>query len=294
MGIQNKDVKNTMEMTRLEFVEKLKTTKRMVYPIGSVEQHGPHLPLGTDFMSAVGFGEELARKMDCFLAVACPYGVTPYQTPWPGTVTLTTQTMVTLLLEVWGEYYRNGIREMVCVVGHEGDLLPTKYAADEAQRMYPDMRFIITEPDYNVHMCFPDIQRHHANHQEALQVMFYDWDYKVDTSLCDNISDTQVAHDEHERYRRGDIYPVMRDFREVCPSGYYGVMGQFSVKEAKHILDVTTDDVIKFVNEFFEHNKSAFAMGDPGNKAVIEKEEGRIDSATHNSGIRWNASEHDL
>lgn len=282
MSIQNKVVKNTMEMTRLEFAEKLKKTQRMVYPIGSVEQHGPHLPLGTDFMSSVGFGRELARKMDCFLAVACPFGVTPYQTPWPGTVTLTQETMVTLLLEVFGEYYRNGIREMVLVIGHEGDILPSKVAADEAQRKFPGMRFILTEPYRNVHNCFPEFEMHHANHQEALQVMFYDMDYKVDTTLCDNPSDVQTAHDEHERYRRNDVYPVMRDFREVCPSGYYGVMGQPTVEEAKHMLDVTTDDVIAFIEDFFEHNKSAFAMGTEANQVVIEKEHGRIDSGVEN------------
>lgn len=281
MSIQNKVVKNTMEMTRLEFAEKIRKTQRMVYPIGSVEQHGPHLPLGTDFMSGVGMGRELARKMDCFLAAACPYGVTPYQTPWPGTVTLTQETMVTLLLEIWGEYYRNGIREMVLVIGHEGDILPSKVAADEAQRKFPGMRFIITEPYRNVHNLFPEFSMDHANHQEALQVMFYDMDYVVDTALCDNPSSTKTAQDEHERYRRNDIYPVMRDFREVCPSGYYGVMGQPTVEEAKHILDVITDDCIEFINEFFEHNKTAFAVGTPENQAVLAKEEDRVDKAVY-------------
>ena len=60
----------------------------VVLPFGSVEQHGPHLPCGTDTMIAERLAEAVAGRLDALYAPFGPYGVTPIHAGRPGTAAL--------------------------------------------------------------------------------------------------------------------------------------------------------------------------------------------------------------
>ena len=64
----------------------------MILPAGSVEQHGPHLPTGTDTFAANVIGHAVAERMDGLVLPATPLGVTPMHMPFEGTLTLTPDT----------------------------------------------------------------------------------------------------------------------------------------------------------------------------------------------------------
>ena len=64
----------------------------MILPAGSVEQHGPHLPTGTDIFAANVIGHAVAERMDGLVLPATPFGVTPMHMPFEGTITLTPDT----------------------------------------------------------------------------------------------------------------------------------------------------------------------------------------------------------
>ena len=77
-----------VEMTDPELAAALARTGRVVLPMGSVEQHGPHLPTGTDFFAATAIALAVAEHIDALVAPLCPLGVTPMHMPYPGTVSL--------------------------------------------------------------------------------------------------------------------------------------------------------------------------------------------------------------
>ena len=58
-----------------------------VVAAGSVEQHGGHLPLGTDAFAAASIAERVAARLGTVVASLGP-GVAPYHLPWPGTLSL--------------------------------------------------------------------------------------------------------------------------------------------------------------------------------------------------------------
>ena len=64
----------------------------MILPAGSVEQHGPHLPTGTDIYASNVIGHAVAERMDGLVLPATPLGVTPMHMPFEGTITLTPDT----------------------------------------------------------------------------------------------------------------------------------------------------------------------------------------------------------
>ena len=82
-----------MEMTNPEAEKILEETGLAILPLGSVEQHGAHLPMGTDYYAAESFARRIAAITGGLLVDFCPFGVTPLHMGFGGTVSLRSETM---------------------------------------------------------------------------------------------------------------------------------------------------------------------------------------------------------
>jgi creatinine amidohydrolase len=105
----------------------------LLLPIGSMEQHGKHMPLGTDTMLANGVCEAAARQLAPNVMVLPPlwYGFSPHHMRFAGSVTLGPETLMRLISDIVGSLVRHGFRRLVLVNGHGGnaDLLGAAVAA---------------------------------------------------------------------------------------------------------------------------------------------------------------------
>jgi creatinine amidohydrolase len=94
----------------------------VVVPLGSVEQHGPHLPLGTDTAVAAAVAAGLVeRRPDLLLAPAVPYGASGEHEGFPGTVSIGTEALTALLVEL-GRSAGRWAGRLLVVNGHGGNL----------------------------------------------------------------------------------------------------------------------------------------------------------------------------
>lgn len=96
----------------------------LLLPLGSVEQHGSHLPLGTDSMLAAAVSQEAARLMAGRVAVLPPpwYGFSQHHMRFAGTVTLRAETMMALIEDIAQSVVAHGFRRLVLVNGHGGNI----------------------------------------------------------------------------------------------------------------------------------------------------------------------------
>ncbi len=96
----------------------------MLQPIGAIEQHGPHLPLIVDAaISTAVLGKALTQLEPEVPAYALPplyYGKSNEHWHFPGTITLSAETLIALLLEVGQSLHRAGFRKLAFVNGHGG------------------------------------------------------------------------------------------------------------------------------------------------------------------------------
>ncbi|BBX98199.1 putative mycofactocin system creatinine amidohydrolase family protein MftE [Mycobacterium lacus] len=90
-------------------------------PLGSTEQHGPHLPLDTDTRIATAVASAVAARVDWLLAPAIAYGASGEHQDFAGTISIGTQALALLLVE-YGRSAASWAQRLVFVNGHGGNV----------------------------------------------------------------------------------------------------------------------------------------------------------------------------
>ena len=108
------------EITSQDFLEGLTKTRTVLIPVGATEGHGAHLPLGTDSFQAVDVCRRLAERRSLFVAPPIAYGVCRSTSQHPGTLSIRTETLKSLLTDIVQALYRQGLRNFVVLSGHAG------------------------------------------------------------------------------------------------------------------------------------------------------------------------------
>ena len=110
------------ELTARDFPQAVaKASYTCLLPLGVLEKHGEHLPLGTDLLNVEALAERAAAIEP--VVVFPRYFFTQIQEArhWPGTIAVSHDTLFRLLDEVCGEIARNGFRKIVLLNGHGGN-----------------------------------------------------------------------------------------------------------------------------------------------------------------------------
>ena len=108
------------EMRLGEFQEWRQRNRTVIIPVGSLEEHGPHLPLGTDTFHALEVARRVARQRPVLVAPPIFYGICRSTREHPGTISLSGDTLRSLVLDLGRDFYRQGLRNMVILSGHAG------------------------------------------------------------------------------------------------------------------------------------------------------------------------------
>ncbi len=135
-------------MTMNEFTEGLSRTRTVLIPFGSTEEHGDHLPLSTDTLHATEVGKKLAEKRAIFIAPAIPYGVCRSTSTHPGTISISTETLKSLAVDIVVSLYRQGLRYFVLITGHAGGTHTSALidAGEQLLERFDDIRIaVLTE-----------------------------------------------------------------------------------------------------------------------------------------------------
>ncbi|RYE77926.1 MAG: creatininase family protein, partial [Hyphomicrobiales bacterium] len=94
----------------------------VVFPIGSVEQHGNHMPLGTDTILAHEVSLAASEKAGNVVVLPPPwYGFSAHHMRFPGSVTLRAETLMAVAEDVVAAVVRHGFRRILVVNGHGGN-----------------------------------------------------------------------------------------------------------------------------------------------------------------------------
>ncbi len=108
-------------MTWTQVALVLKQDPMMLIPLGALEPHGPHLPMGLDFLVAEHFAEAAAERTGALVAPTLPHGYCPSTADFPGAITLRGETLIGLLEDTLMSLARHGARHLLFVDNHRGN-----------------------------------------------------------------------------------------------------------------------------------------------------------------------------
>jgi len=238
---------NEVRLERLsqpEAESRLKNSRLAVMAPGSVEQHGPHLPLGTDAFAADTLAEEVARKMDAVLVPLPLVGVSPYHLSWMGSLSLQPRTMIAVMEDICECLANHGVDKVLFVNWHEGNTPTLRLAGESVQRKFK-MRVVVAESHIITNRLFGErAQLTHAGNMETAAVLMYDPSL-VDLTKATNPTSQEDGDAGHAVFRQRDVFPILRDFHEVASTGWYGKPEEATLELADEIRARVSDYIVE-------------------------------------------------
>lgn len=130
---------NLMEMTWPEVRQAINEKKLLIFSVGAVEQHGPHLPLGVDIYLPVAIAERVARRVGGVVAPCTNYGYKSLLRAgggphFPGSVGMRGTTLIALVKDLLEEYIHQGWRRILVLDWHLENVPFVLEGVDEAVR----------------------------------------------------------------------------------------------------------------------------------------------------------------
>ena len=117
-------------MTRPEVEELLTRTDMVIIPVGALEQHGTHLPIGTDHLNGVERAKRVAYRTDVLVAPILLPGQSPYHMGFAGTVTLPSTLIQEVYVEAAKSLIRHGFKRFLILNAHGGNRATTTFIVD--------------------------------------------------------------------------------------------------------------------------------------------------------------------
>ena len=133
------------ELDSRTFERRLASNPLVIVPVGALEAHGPHLPLGSDQIQAEVTALALADRVDGLVAPTVPYGSAPAARRFPGTVSLSIAELEAHVAGVLSELARTGVRRFLVLSGHgeRGHMAALREAGERAMREHPGVHVVV-------------------------------------------------------------------------------------------------------------------------------------------------------
>ncbi len=242
-----------IDLTQPEIAAQLQDNPLVILPAGSVEQHGPHLPTGTDIYAANVISHAVAERMNGLVLPGGPLGVTPMHAPFEGTITLTPDTYMRVVTETCVSTARHGARYLLILNWHEGNSASLSIAAEDLHRKH-GMTVLTVQACY----VAAELWGHdcggltHGGEIEALAVLAHQPDL-VHLDRIDYSSDQEHGLVMDKLRRTRTYQPVLTDIRSIAPTGWYGKPEHATVEKGLQMLSDIADAITTEATRTFEY-----------------------------------------
>ena len=201
----------------------------VILPLGSVEEHGPHLPLATDLYTAYRVAELTARRVRALVAPPVYYGLCRSTADHPGTISLRGETLRALVLDLLHGLFRHGFRAFLLLSGHAGGthLAFILDAAEEFLPKHPEAALAV--------VSLLDLLREVAG--DLLETPGDSHAGEWETSLIQHFHPDLVRGSAPEEYPRFPRYRLVSRKRDFWPGGVWGHPGKASPEKGRLLAE---------------------------------------------------------
>jgi creatinine amidohydrolase len=241
-----------IELTQPEIAAQFKKHPLVIFPAGSVEQHGPHLPTGTDIFAANVISHAVAEHMDGLVLPGGPLGVTPMHMPYEGTISLSPDTYMRLVTETCASTAKHGAKYLLILNWHEGNIAPLAIAAEALHREFGMTVCTVQACYVAAEMFGPQCNGlTHGGEIEALAVLAHRPDL-VHLDRINGSSDREHGSKMDKLRRTRSYQPVLTDIRSIAPTGWYGSPQNATKIKGQDMIEAIAKAIAKESSEIFQ------------------------------------------
>jgi creatinine amidohydrolase len=239
------------EMTWLEVEQAAREGAALLWAFGVIEQHGPHLPTGTDTFAANVISAAVAERMNGLVLPATPFGVTPMHMPFEGTITFTPDTYMRVVTETCVSTAIHGAKRLLILNWHEGNIPSLAIAAESLHRDH-GMSVLTVQACYVAEELYGKTCNGltHGGEIEALAVLAYRPEL-VHLDRIDYSSDHSHGHKWDKLRRTRSYQPVLTDIRTIAATGWFGSPQHATAEKGLRMLNEISDAIAKEATEIF-------------------------------------------
>lgn len=230
------------EMSWIEAKEYFSKKDIAILPVGSNEQHGPQNPLGTDHFIAKAIAEEAAKRTGVACLQVIPFGVSHHHRQFWGTVHVSLETLKNYVKDICLSLNFFGVRKIVIVNGHGGNLPALTELARELRengifisifQWWPAASKLLPE-------IFKPEERGHAGAEET----------SMNLALHPHLVCLDKAVDEEVRrhFAEAGGITLPLDTADYTNSGVFGKSTTASAEKGRKVFEAVVNELVKHVN----------------------------------------------
>ena len=234
------------EITMTEFENGLNKTKSVIIPVGSTEEHGDHLPLGTDIMQAYEAAKMVSKKVPIFVTPPIFYGICRSTNGFPGTIAISPDCLRMLIRDIVISLYENGLRNFIITSGHAGGthMCALQEVAEQLMYQLDDAKFMVLNDfhlayevgfDANIWETEGDS---HAGEVETSRMMAY--------------FPELIKGEGKEEYPNFPTPIMVRNKRKFWPGGIWGNPLKASKEKGLKVNYLIVEKLIQLIRELEE------------------------------------------
>lgn len=226
----------------------------VVLPIGSIEQHGPHLPVDTDTRSVVAVAEAAAgRRHDVIVAPVVPFGSSPLHVPFGGTITLRPETLLAVLRDVASSVVAAGFRRLLFLNGHNSNkpflsILLSELVTQQAVAAAAATYYELIGADVEACRQSPHPGMDHAGEFETSLLLHLAPDVVAD----DDDPDAHARHLDRNRVLIGGSGQIAFRTFDRFPTGVIGDPSAASPELGRAVFDAAVEGVVALIDQYLE------------------------------------------
>lgn len=220
--------------------------KVVILPVGSVEEHGPHLPLCTDSIQPEFVALEAAKKTGSLVAPPLKYGICTVTRIFPGTISISFHSLHRIAHEIIEEFVRNGFKRFLILSGHadEEQMAALRLAA---QQVMWDHREETEKRKIRIMVCTD------YDFAYALRGKYFDerdgHGGTIETSRVMAIRPDLIKGKGKKNFKKIPRFEIIADPRNFLPEGISGDPQAASAEKGKFINNHIIGEVIKLIEE---------------------------------------------
>lgn len=243
------------EMNAIQVKQKINEKTVAILVLGACENHGDHMPFGSDFIFPMKLVENIIEDLmkpsdkkqtldnNFILLPSMPYGVSSHHNNFQMTISLDPCTLISIIENIFSSLVRHGIRRIIVINGHDGNIGPIEVASRNIKDKFPDIVIacleswwvLVGKKNKNLFEVWDGLG--HGGEAETSAMLYVRPDL-VNIKYAPSETIPNLPSDEIRLYWK---------FNELTKTGATGASNKATLEKGKKIVEILKDVLVSFL-----------------------------------------------